>query len=77
MAERPSILRGLANQAALACEVLLSACLASKPAPMIPLISLPYRVCEEWFLSIGCAIGYWQGDVGKLASSCLLLRVHA
>jgi hypothetical protein len=26
----------------------------------------PLSVNEEWFLSFGAAIGYWQGDVNKL-----------
>lgn len=31
-------------------------------------------MCEEWFLSIGCAIGYWQGDVGKLVDDIAALK---
>eukprot|EP00983_Pelagomonas_calceolata_P117424 1160414-Pelagomonas_calceolata.AAC.4 len=35
---------------------------------------LPCRVIEEWFLSLGCAIGYWQGDVGKLVDDIAALK---
>ena len=42
---------------------------------MMPL----YHSCsvnEEWFLSIGASIGYWQGDVTKLLDDVRLLSRH-
>ena len=33
-------------------------------------------VNEEWFLSIGASIGYWQGDVTKLLEDVRLLFQH-
>ena len=42
---------------------------------MMPL----YHSCsvnEEWFLSIGASIGYWQGDVTKLLDDVRLLSWH-
>ena len=52
------------------CSLLLQCTIA----PYLPLILLPHSVCEEWFLSIGCAIGYWQGDVGKLVDDIAALK---
>jgi len=40
----------------------------------LPLAHIFDRVIEEWFLSLGCAIGYWQGDVGKLVDDIAALK---
>ena len=32
------------------------------------------RVTEEWMLMLGCAIGYWQGDVKKLVDDISALK---
>ncbi|PNW73635.1 hypothetical protein CHLRE_13g566650v5 [Chlamydomonas reinhardtii] len=40
----------------------------------LPLAHIFDRVNEEWFLSIGAAIGYWQGDVTKLVEDVAALQ---
>ncbi|KXZ49465.1 hypothetical protein GPECTOR_21g691 [Gonium pectorale] len=40
----------------------------------LPLAHIFDRVNEEWFLSIGAAIGYWQGDVLKLVDDVAALQ---
>ncbi|EFJ51208.1 hypothetical protein VOLCADRAFT_73402 [Volvox carteri f. nagariensis] len=40
----------------------------------LPLAHIFDRVNEEWFLSMGAAIGYWQGDVTKLVDDVAALQ---
>ncbi|GLI61184.1 hypothetical protein VaNZ11_003476 [Volvox africanus] len=40
----------------------------------LPLAHIFDRVNEEWFLSLGGAIGYWQGDVLKLVDDVAALQ---
>ncbi|KAG2497767.1 hypothetical protein HYH03_004039 [Edaphochlamys debaryana] len=40
----------------------------------LPLAHIFDRVTEEWFLSIGAAVGYWQGDVLKLVEDIAALK---
>ncbi|GLC41297.1 hypothetical protein PLESTB_001078100 [Pleodorina starrii] len=40
----------------------------------LPLAHIFDRVNEEWFLSMGAAIGYWQGDVLKLVDDVAALQ---
>ncbi|GFR48302.1 hypothetical protein Agub_g10182 [Astrephomene gubernaculifera] len=40
----------------------------------LPLAHIFDRVNEEWFLAMGAAIGYWQGDVTKLVDDVAALQ---
>ncbi len=44
------------------------------PAPTHAHTRNTHRVNEEWFLMLGCAIGYWQGDIMKLVEDISLLK---